>query len=126
MRQHLLHRIERALEIKVEGLFEQGIVDFEEFGRLIAAPAELKRNCTLPKPSIASWIISLTASRLVTSIVSAKAWLPIVLICSAVSLTPLSLMSAHTTLAFSRAKMRAVARPIPLAAPVIMMVFPEK
>jgi hypothetical protein len=35
-------------------------------------------------------------------------------------------MSAQTTLAPSRAKMRAVARPIPLAAPVMTTVFPAK
>jgi hypothetical protein len=35
-------------------------------------------------------------------------------------------MSAHTTLAFSRAKISAVARPMPLAAPVMMIVFPTK
>ena len=80
----------------------------------------------MPKPSMASWTMSLTAPRLVTSMVSASAWLPIALTFSAVSLTPFSSISAHTTFAFSRAKMSAVARPMPLAAPVMMMVFPAK
>ena len=70
--------------------------------------------------------MSLTAARLVTSMVSASAWLPMALTFSAVSLTPASLMSAHTTLAPSRAKISAVARPMPLAAPVMTMVLPEK
>ena len=32
MRQHRLHRVERAVDIEREGLFQQRIVDFEEFG----------------------------------------------------------------------------------------------
>ena len=68
--------------------------------------------------------MSSTAARLVTSMVSASAWLPMALTFSAVSLTPSSLMSAQTTLAPSRAKISAVARPMPLAAPVMRMVFP--
>ena len=96
----------------------------------MAAPAELNRNCTLPKPSIASCTMSSTAARLVTSMVSASAWPPkfpdLALTCSTVCVTPAPLMSAHTTLAPSRAKISAVARPMPLPAPVMTMVFPEK
>ena len=61
--------------------------------------------------------MSLTCARLVTSTSSASAWLPLALTCAAVSLTPSSLMSAQTTLAPSRAKISAVARPMPLAGP---------
>jgi hypothetical protein len=51
---------------------------------------------------------------------------PFLLTSAAVSPAPFSLMSAQATLASSRAKISAVARPMPLAAPVIMMVFPRK
>jgi hypothetical protein len=47
-------------------------------------------------------------------------------ICPAVSLAPSALMSVHTTFAPSRAKISAAARPMPLAAPVMMMVLPTK
>jgi hypothetical protein len=63
---------------------------------------------------------------LVTSMVSASAWPLLALTCSTVCVTPAPLMSAHTTLAPSRAKISAVARPMPLPAPVMTMVFPEK
>jgi hypothetical protein len=56
----------------------------------------------------------------------ADALLPFLLTSAAVSATPFSLMSAQTTLAPSRAQISAVARPMPLAAPVTMMVFPAK
>jgi len=39
---------------------------------------------------------------------------------------PSPLMSAHTTFAPSRAKILAAARPMPLAAPVMMIVLPTK
>jgi hypothetical protein len=68
----------------------------------------------------------LTSSREVTSAFSASAWLPAPLTAAAVSRAPCSLMSAQTTFAFSRAKISAVARPMPLAAPVMRIVFPAK
>ena len=67
-----------------------------------------------------------TWAREVTSTFSASAWLPAPLTCSAVSFALASLISAHTTLACSRAKICAVARPMPLPAPVMMMVLPAK
>jgi hypothetical protein len=67
-----------------------------------------------------------TSPRRVTSTLSASAWLPLPLTIAAVSRAPASLRSAHTTLARSRAKISAVARPIPLAAPVMIMVLPAK
>ena len=67
-----------------------------------------------------------TWAREVTSTFSASAWLPAPLTCSAVARAASSLMSAHTTLARSRAKISAVARPMPLPAPVMMMVLPAK
>jgi len=66
--------------------------------------------------------MSSTSVRLVTSTLIASALLPFLLTSAAVSSAPFSLMSAQTTLAPSRAKISAVARPMPLAAPVIMMV----
>ena len=68
--------------------------------------------------------MSSTAARLVTSMVSASVCPPSLLIASAVFSTPSSSMSAQTTFAPSRAKISAVARPMPLAAPVMTMVFP--
>ena len=68
----------------------------------------------------------MVCARCVTSTLMPSAWLPLALTADAVSFTPASLMSAQTTLAPSRAKISAVARPMPLAAPVMTMVFPEK
>jgi hypothetical protein len=91
-----------------------------------AAPAELNRNCTLPKAASERSTMPETAARAVTSTCKARAWLPLPLTISAVERAPASSMSAHTTLAPSRAKISAVARPMPLAAPVMMMVLPAK
>src|SRR5271155_1917472 len=91
-----------------------------------AGPAERHRNCTLPKASIVRLTKSSTCAREVTSTFKASAWLPLPLTAAAVSRAPCSLRSAHTTLACSRAKISAVARPMPLAAPVMMMVLPAK
>jgi hypothetical protein len=65
-----------------------------------------------------------TCARDVTSTLSASAWLPLPLTWPPVSRAPSSLISAQTTLAPSRAKISAVARPMPLAAPVMTMVLP--
>ena len=58
--------------------------------------------------------------------VSASPCEPAALTASTVSFAPSSLMSAHTTFAPSRAKIWAVARPMPLPAPVMTMVLPWK
>ena len=71
-------------------------------------------------------IMSLTSPREVTSTFIASAWLPLALTAAAVWRAPASLRSAQTTLAPSRAKISAVARPMPLAAPVMTMVLAAK
>ena len=102
------------------------------FERRIAEPAELNRKWTRPNSLRASSIMSSTAARLVTSMVSASAWPPAFAlafcasIISAVFSTPASSMSAQTTLAPSRANTSAAARPMPDAAPVMTMVLPWK
>ena len=96
------------------------------FARRMAAPAELNKNCTLPKAASARSTMPPTCAREVTLTFSASAWLPLPLTSSAVWRAPASLTLAQTTLARSRAKISAVARPIPLAAPVMMMVLPAK
>src|SRR5262249_43320315 len=70
--------------------------------------------------------MSLTCLREVTSVAIAIALRPWEAIWSAVSFAPFPLRSAHTTFAPSRAKIIAAARPMPLEAPVMMMVLPTK
>ena len=82
--------------------------------------------CAVNASQIARSAISLTSIRLVISTLMANALLHFLLTSAAVSPVPFSLISAQTTLAPSRAKISAMARPMPLAAPVIMMVFPAK
>src|ERR1700733_4401373 len=94
--------------------------------RRTAAPAELKRKWTRLNAASERSADGFTPNRLVTSTFSDSPWLPMALTSAAASRAPFSLMSAHTTLAPSRAKISAVARPIPLAAPVMRMVFPAK
>jgi hypothetical protein len=84
--------------------------------------AELNRNWTRPKAAIARLAMSSTSVR--SSTLIASALLPFLLSSAAVSPAPFSLISAQTTAAPSRAKISALARPMPLGAPVIMMVFP--
>ena len=96
------------------------------FDRRSAAPAELNWNCTVPNASIACRTMSSTCAREVTSVRERQRLAARALTCSAVSRAPSSLRSAHTTLAPSRAKISAVAWPMPLAAPVMMMVLPAK
>ena len=67
-----------------------------------------------------------SSGRAVTSTARLSACAPVALTALAVSCAPWRLMSAHTTFAPSRAKISAVARPMPLAAPVMTMVLPAK
>src|SRR3954447_3679030 len=83
-------------------------------------PALLNSTSRPPKRSIAAAYIARTSSALVTS---ARTNSPP--ISSACAVPPASSRSATTTCAPSAANRRALARPIPLAAPVMTVTFPS-
>ncbi len=116
----------QALALKVDVTSRKQVEDMVKRAVDAFGSVQFLFNCALPKASTVRLTMSSTCARWVTSTFRASAWLPLVLTSVAVSLTPASLRSAQITLAPSRAKMFAVARPMPLAAPVMTMVFPAK
>ena len=87
-------------------------------------PALLKRASSLPNSSTVAVIPSLTWSRLVTSMVTAKALPPAAVISSASELASALSRSLIDTAAPSAANPRHNAAPIPDAPPVTMMTRP--
>src|SRR5216683_2822774 len=83
----------------------------------IDTPTLLCRMSILPQRECASATIALSSASLVTSALKATAvpWLPLIM--ATVSAALARLWSTHRTLAPSRAKVRAVARPLPMPSP---------
>src|SRR5229473_4903636 len=83
----------------------------------IETPTLLCRMSILPQRECASATIALSSASLVTSALKATAvpWLPLIM--ATVSSALARLWSTHRTLAPSRAKVRAVARPLPMPSP---------
>src|SRR4029077_4613101 len=83
----------------------------------IETPTLLCRMSILPQRLWASATIALISASLVTSALKATAVPWLALIMAAVSSALARLWSTHNTLAPSRAKVRAVARPLPMPSP---------
>jgi hypothetical protein len=91
-----------------------------------SAPALLKAMSRRPNRSTADCGAASTSSPRVTSHITANDRPPACSITRAVSTLPSMATSATTTLAPSRANARALARPMPLVAPVTNATFPSK
>src|SRR5215469_7600791 len=89
-----------------------------------ATPALLHTTCTAPKRSTAAAARALTADSSLTSVGTASVSAPKPAICRSASCNACCSTSARTTLSPVRAKRRASAKPIPLAAPVTTATFP--
>ena len=87
-------------------------------------PALLTMMSSPPKWAATSFTTEMMSSRLATSRVQALAFPPLAVISSATAWVPSALMSVTATLAPSAANTRAVAWPMPLAAPVTRTVRP--
>ena len=94
-------------------------------GLTMRMPALLKNTFSLPQLSRTAWATRFQFSSSVTSSFSAVARPPPALISALTCCRPSSLMSHKNTCAPSRAKVMAVCRPMPLAAPVTRAILPS-